>query len=418
MNFMGNMGGLPGGGQTELPLLGEDFLYVMKPLSEWAPAPYNRPGKSVMQETAAKLGSYEDTANLQRLSRSLVDMKARVWNGHAPMSDRRWAQRRLDEPENFTAACEIIANVLAVFFYLNTDQARNKSRKTYNRIWDVLKEFETALNAKRRLEDLPPVSPTALWAVYVRAHYARMESRAHAWIMKRLNVLKEVVLQTLASHTAVGPFRQGYDETQWTLMDRWQDIVQNVSDADLAIFIPMDGYKGLTSASATDRPLAGSGMYSGTTPLRFSSSIDQRAKDYHMRRRQINLMTMMEPARPGHAPPREPLNSPATLVRTCCQQEEAQDQAREEWRLTNPSDSHLALRDVGEMDSWGFVVYRGCYSHADAQWAEFKAKFETDIRDWGREVDKISSLRARSKVHWCDPRDLGLSETDTESLKQ
>ncbi|KAH8171346.1 subtilase family protein [Sarocladium implicatum] len=416
-SFLSGSLNLPGGEKTELPLLGMDVEYLMRPRSDWAPAPYNTPGRSTMQDLTVKIGSVEDGTNLQKISLTLVDMKSRIWSGHAPMSDRLWAERRLDEPQNFSAACQIIVNVLYVYFYLNADEVRNNLRKTYNAIWDGLKEFETALNAKRRLESLAPVSPTALWAEYMRNHYARMESVAHAWLLKRLNALKEKVLLSLASHMPVGPLRRGYDETQWTLLDRWQDIVHNVSCADFAVFLPMDGYKGCTSASATGRPLAGSGMYSGTTPLRFSPSLKQREKDYHVRRRQIGLMDMINAAGQGHAM-REAANSPASLVRTCCQQEEAQDKARAEWRISSWSSTSNVLREIGEAEPWGFVAYRGCHDHTDAQWADFVANFQRDIRDWGKGVDGISALKARSKIHWLDTKELGLDDTAVETLRQ
>ncbi|KAI9166454.1 hypothetical protein HJFPF1_02556 [Paramyrothecium foliicola] len=417
MSFMAR-GTLPGGAQTELPLVGMDVQLLTQPLAQWAPAPYNRSGRPVAQDLMTRIGSMEDGSRLQCISKNLQAMKSRIWEGVMPLSHRRWQDKQLDEPENFIEACQLITDVLTVFHYLNDPEVKANLRETYNLIWDHLKVFEDALNAKRRLESEDPVSPTSLWAEYIRSHYALMEMRTHAWLTERLDKLKDRVLTNLAQHQPSDQMGGAYDERQWELTNMWQDIIENASHADFALFMPMDGYKGCSSESATGRPVAGMRQYSGTTPLLFSSDIEKRRKDYHLRRRQVGLLNDINNARLNPSLARQPYNSPTSLATTCRKQAADQNQTRLELRGPTSALGPESFVNEAEHLPWGFVAYRAHYGHTDAEWAEFKDKFGADESNWGKELVGVDSIRARSTIHWFDARELGLSDYSVEALKR
>jgi hypothetical protein len=335
-----------------------------------------------------------------------------------PLSNRRWVDKRLDEAENFSEACQLITEVLTVFHYLNEPHVKASLRGTYNLIWDHLKMFEDALNAKRISESKDPVSPTSLWAEYIRGHYAFMETSTHAWLTGRLNKMKERVLVDLAQHQPSSLLGGAYDKRQWQLTNMWQDLIENFSHTDFAVFISLDGYKGCPSASATGRPTAVREEYHGTTPLFFSPNIDRRRRDYHLRRRQISLMNEINYAVQNAANAQEPFNSPSSLVSTCRKQAEAQDQTRLELRGPSLARGQELFVNEAEKSSWGFIAYRAHYGHTDTEWSEFKTKFDADVSNWGRELGGIDSIRGRSKIHWLDAKELGLMGDDLESIKR
>lgn len=113
-------GHLPGGRKTSLPrLTAGELLKIVRPFSEWALPPQNHSNRSTVDWMGVRIGSYEDGARLVVISKELHSMKTRVWEGFAPLSERRWKELKLDEPQNFHAACQYLVAVTNVFHYLN-----------------------------------------------------------------------------------------------------------------------------------------------------------------------------------------------------------------------------------------------------------------------------------------------------------
>ncbi|KAK8092027.1 hypothetical protein PG997_002388 [Apiospora hydei] len=244
-------GRLPNGKYTELPLLGDDMELVTEPYSEWAPAPFDKHPEPAAVEIMARIGSGHDSGRLQIISKDLHAMKSRLWEGIMPLSQRRLDERGANDLRNFTYTSQLVTQIINVFHYLNEPDVRYALRDTYNLIYDHLETFEKALNAKRAQESLPSISVTALWAEYMRSQYEVIENRAHTWVLQVLRPLKKKVLAALRGHQQDQLMVAEYDEIQWKLTNMWQDLSENTAHADWGIFIPMDGYKGCTSPSAT-----------------------------------------------------------------------------------------------------------------------------------------------------------------------
>ncbi|KAH8650991.1 hypothetical protein BX600DRAFT_472889 [Xylariales sp. PMI_506] len=417
MSFM-DSGILPGGGQTALPLLGEDTFLVTEPYSNWAPPSFNRGPQPAIEDIMQAIGSFEDSSRLQCIAKDLHAMKSRLWEGVMPISERRWADKGLSDPQNFSAACQLITSVLNVFQYLNLPPIKAALRDTYNIIWGHLQRFEVAINAKRAAHGQEAVKVTSLWAEYMRAHYALMESRTHSWVTQKIALLKEKIIRDLRAHRPSPSANGQHDALQWTMMDMWQDLTENQAWADFAIFIPMDGYKGCHSASATGRIISENLAYYGTSPIQFSTNIDKRGADYHLRRRQLNLLSQFSESmqRIGTTAQR-PANDPDDIADSCLGQSAAQDQTRLELRGNPPSLGRESWIVESETHNWGYIAYRNYHGHSDAEWNDFVTKFEADASNWGRELTEADVVRSRSKIHWIDVRELDI-KADLESIKE
>jgi hypothetical protein len=393
-------------------------MLITTPYSAWAAPPFNQDDQPAIAHIMQAIGSFQDSSRLQCISKDLHAMKSRLWEGLMPVSERRWTEKRLDDPCNFSAACQVISLVLHVFQYLNLPPVKNALRGTYNIIYGHLERFETAVNAKRTVEGREALRLTALWAEYMRAHYAYMENRTHLWVTQKIRAWKDRVLRDLQTYQPAADSNGVHDALQWKLMDMWQDLTDNQSWADFAIFLPMDGYRGCTSALATGRPVSENPNYSGTSPVVVSTDINKRRQDYHERRKQLNLVQEFEKAMLNVGlVTRRPLNDPDALAELCVGQSEAQDQTRLELRGESPSLGEETWVKEAEHQNWGYVAYRNCYDHSDAEWDDFKNKFETDASGWGKELVGAEDLRARSKIHWLDPRELGI-EGDVAAMKK
>ncbi|KAK8076516.1 hypothetical protein PG994_003788 [Apiospora phragmitis] len=414
-------GRLPSGKHTELPILGDDMELVTEPYSEWAPAPFDKHPQPAAEEILARIGSNEDRGNLQIVSKDLHAMKSRLWEGVMPLSQRRLDEQGASDLRNFTYTSQLVTQAINVFHYLNEPDVRYALRDTYNHIYDHLETFENAFNAKRAQESQLSISVTALWAEYMRSHYEVMENRAHSWVLGVLRPLKTKVLAALRTHQPDQLMESGYDDIQWVLTNMWQDLCENTSHADWGIFIPMDGYKGCTSPSATPRNITNSKTPApdGTEPIAFSPDTDRRMREYHLRRRHIDLMaSITEMIENPDSSSNRSFNDPAGFGPLMSMQAKAQAGARKELRgksITYGTPSWMEY--VVQKSGWGYVVYKTSQAHSDAQWSQFTTKFEADTGNWGHGLANITTVRDQSKMHWIDGSDVAKSNPSLEDLK-
>ncbi|KAH8900438.1 hypothetical protein GQ53DRAFT_740541, partial [Thozetella sp. PMI_491] len=419
-HFISSVGGgmsLPGG-ETPQPTLGSDDIPLfMQPYSSWAPAPFNTKSMPPVEEIMKFLGSHEDSSRLQVISKELHAMKSRLWEGIMPMSDRRWRERKLYDLDNFSIACHTISLAIDVFHYLNDKVIKAALRDTFNLIDGEWRYFANALNLKRGLEGKPALDISGLWLQFVRAQYAVMVNRTHAWIMGHVDLLKADIIRRLEAHgTPPQVPASGMDEEQWKLTNMWQDLTEISAQADYAILLPMDGYNG----SGED---AGSSDYSYLIqPLSVKGDIKQRGREYHLRRKYFTMTKMILNLTENLTvlpPPRgAPMNDAGEIVARSREQDDAQRLARRELRGEPVSyEKEPWTLTVTKNAEWGFVAYRTHHGCTDAEWDEFRAKFEADAADWGQEIPGIDPLRDRSKIHWVDVKDLGIDGADIDALK-
>ncbi|KAI8673236.1 hypothetical protein NCS55_00642800 [Fusarium keratoplasticum] len=420
-------GHLPEGRQTILPLATKEELTNMtKPYSQWAPAEYHHLGQAAVTSIASRLNLTKDDEKLPPIATELYTMKKRIWEGIPPLSERRWKELDLDNTWNFPMACRYIVAVIDVFQYLNEGWMKKAMRTVYNRIWDDLHDCEEAINACRRLAanggDFKEISLTALWYQHTKSHFDSMCEMAHGWVTEHIQRLLQPVLDQLASHSPT--HESEADEVQWDLTNKIYDLLVNGAYADYTIFLPMEGYKG--SNIPLQRPL-GSEPPGGfrEEPISFSLHLLKRKSDYMGRWYYLKRKEEYETyERVGISPIGLESNDTVRLLIGCHSQLDAQAQCRRELR-GEPQELDL--------DPWldltktylgyghrrcGFVAYRLCHSHTLEAWNDFKAKFESDIFDWGRDVKGIDDVRAACKIHWLDGQELGIPEGDIEAAKK
>lgn len=410
------LGGKPfpdGAQRPPLNLPPDELFLITQPYSSWAPPPFNSRQTIPIEDLMGAIGSMEDSSRMQTISKELHAMKSRIWEGLMPLSARRWQERRLYEPGNFSAACQVLSMAVNLFHYFNDATVKVALRDTSNLIDAELRAFESALNAKRALAGRPPAEIAGLWLQFMRAQFVVMCNRTHAWVLEHVTHMKNMVLEQLEAHGT--PSGGEVDEEQWRLTNMWQDLTEIASSADYAIFLPMDGYTG--AEPEPERP-----EYDPRTqPLSVSPDIDQRMREYHQRRRHLNLTEMMQSVAgnlDNNAGPR-PENDCRELLQRCREQETGQRLARAELRgepvrYEKEVWAGAATGPIGR----GFVAYRTYYSGGDAEWDAFRAKFEADISDWGRGLEGVEEMREKSRIHWLDARDMGVEDGDIEVLKR
>ncbi|KAL2687933.1 hypothetical protein Neosp_005503 [[Neocosmospora] mangrovei] len=419
-------GHLPQGRKTILPLITkEEFTNIMKPYSQWAPTEYHHLGQAAVKSMASRLNLTKDDEQLPPIATELYTMKKRLWEGIAPLSERRWKELDLDNEWNFPMACRYIVAVIDVFQYLNEGWMKKAMRTVYNRIWDDLHDCEEAINACRRLAadggDFEEISLTALWHQHTKSHFDSMCEMAHGWVTKHIERLRQPVLDQLASHNPT--HESEADEIQLYLANKLYDLVDSSAHADYTIFLPMEGYKG--SSIPLQKPL-GSTPLGGfrEKPISCSVHLLKREADYAGRLGYLARKEEYEAYERLEITPRLKSNDPARLLIRYHSQLDAQAQCRRELR---------GVPEELDLDPWldltktylghgnwgcGFVAYRLCHSHTSEAWNDFEAKFESDISDWGRDVKGINDVRAACKIHWLDGQELEIPDGDIEAAKK
>ncbi|CAG9983123.1 unnamed protein product [Clonostachys byssicola] len=418
---------LPNGQQSKFPVLSVDEAQcITQPLSEWAPPPYDGSQHSVMDKIAICIGSYEDESNLTILSKELRPIKALVWAGMTPISERRWRELDLDSPGNFHNACRYFCAVIDVFHYLNMPAVKPRLRKTYNAIWDQLKIFEYSLNNNRRAKGEPKVNVTGMWYEYIDALFASISQHAHDWVTTHIERLRGPVLQRLndiVKSKSVLAGEPEFSQEEMDLSNKLHDLVENAAQADTAIFLPMDGYRGCELVSQDNVPLPDAKNPYREQPISFSANKRARELDYYAR---LKYLTTYQKWKEFDNTELASLVDRLDLVSKgdslSVNQVIAQHQARMELRGPTKSSFDelwvIESQRQGGNKRWGFLAYRLCYDHTDEEWEEFKAKFESDVSNWRNEMPDMDNIKARSVVEWRDPRTVGLPENDVDAVRK
>ncbi|KAK3690300.1 hypothetical protein B0T22DRAFT_404771 [Podospora appendiculata] len=437
VNFFGFMhnGRLPGGKQTSLRLIKDTkhLALVQEPYNSWAPAPYNELTSIPCETMMERIGSNEDPSRIQIIDVELSRMKLRLWEAIMPVSERRWRDKGLDKPQNFSVACQLLSLAVEVFEYLNLKKTKAALRDTFNLIYGDLVTFDGAMNALLEAKGEEPVSITALWVEYTAAHYALMVDRTHTWIVEHVERLRGPIFDELAAHQPTRPeqsllagpdvYLSSYDEKQMELTNKLFDLSETVVHADYAIFLPMDGYKGVPVPS-TEPGARPPNHTDFSQPIDYSPSFSTRRAALAARVRFLSRFGQF----PGTTPlfaglvtgGQGPGNSASSLANTCKLQAAAQAQARAELRYPSQrfEQEHWVESFMShEKSKWGYVAYRACHEHSGREWERFKSLFEADLGNWGSELAGIESIRERSKIHWLDTKDLGIADDDLEAIK-
>ncbi|KAI1751549.1 hypothetical protein F4782DRAFT_540824 [Xylaria castorea] len=402
---------LPTGEMVSQPLDEEEWFLITRAYSHWAPSPFNVEVMVPIDRISHLVGSEEEPDRVQIISKELQAMKARLWEGIMPLSARRWREKNLYDPNNFSVACRTLSMVINVFSYLNLDVVQATLRETFVLINDVLRTFENALNTKRALKGEPAVEVSKKWHQFIHAKYAVMVNRTHGWVMDHVGHMKGIVLEQLETYAALHESTEAnFNKELMRLYDMWHDLMEISAQADYTILMPMDGYDG------SEVGLAQSKYNFRTQPLRIALDINQRNSDYHARRGHLALKREADNVVAN-------LGNPKALeldriIGIPHRQDAVQQLVRAELRgepVQYEKEPWVTM--IQDTEEWGFVIYRSCHSCTDDDWNNFRAKFDVDQADWGSELVGVETLRERSKLCWLDTKDFGIDGGDIEALK-
>ena len=390
-------GRLPSGRTTELALLPEDDVDLLQePLSSWAGAPFDQDHDAVIERIMVSIGSEQDPGRLIPISKELIAMKARIWEGVMPLSERRWTELKLDEPENFSLACQYLCAVTNVFHYLNLPPVKAALRDTYNLIWGHLETFDAA----RATKTDRPACVTSLWHEYMSDFFDCISRQSHEWVMSHIERLSSAILEQLSNDTLMAS-PGGFGGPQFALANKCHDLLENAAQADTAIFLPMDGYKGNAQPSQDDVAVDTSRPYV-EEPIQLSANTLARKADYYRRLKYLTRAESWSGDDAGN-------NGTAATAKS---QIRAQARTRAELRgepKPTPQPLWVSLAneriEEGQFLEWGYVAYRTCYEHTDEQWEAFRAKFDEDMANWGSELAHVQRIRPHCTIVWKDAKE-------------
>ncbi|KAL5340771.1 hypothetical protein BJX70DRAFT_396470 [Aspergillus crustosus] len=115
---------LPNGKKAAFPVINRERSELLcTPSKEWAPAPHNTHDIATISQMRwlAPGGSKVSIVGVH-----FQKFKNNLWDGLDPLSENRWAEKDLTNPEHFDTACEYLTGVIAVFEYLKEPDVLDK----------------------------------------------------------------------------------------------------------------------------------------------------------------------------------------------------------------------------------------------------------------------------------------------------
>ncbi|KZL81298.1 hypothetical protein CI238_00332 [Colletotrichum incanum] len=413
----------------------EKTLFV-KPYNQWAPPPFNNcsirvdSGLNRAMSAVSGMGDLLSivTTTSTECDRDLHHMKTRLLYGLPPMSPSRWRKKGLHEPENMKRACQHLSNVVDAFEYLNLPHNESRMRKACNGIWTACHDFSRALSAYRQEKGRGPISVTAAWEEYMVDYFETVAARAHAWVLERIDELREVLILQLRNTT--GAPNGQVSSAQMAILDRIHDLTTITNKADTKIMLPLFGFTLKTFTSAAPRLRDNWSGYGGGEPMtQYPYDMRSRSRVYGIRckflSRMAQIQTVIENTRSGtsYSP-----SDPRGLEQTCRLQVSEYAHARRELRGPPPETGdepwianlkntmRMAVRHP--LRVWGFIGYRISYGHSDEEWRRFLERFKDDVTGWGEGVKGAADVKPTCELRWIDGREHGIPEGDVEAARR
>jgi hypothetical protein len=451
MNFgdYATTGRLPNDAQSSLPLMTmEELGLLLTPHHRWAEGPANIADTSCQDALSPLFGApYEGTdlkiSPLADFSAKVLPLKAKMWQGMAPMSRERWLQKKMDDPANYRNLMELMTGILAIFRWYNLEPVQNSMRAGFNFLVDKHIEFAAPVNDRREKNGIPErLDLAAMWAEYFHARISVMTERTHRWLVDRA---EEVQDRAFAEYNTELK-RAGNDQEAIGIAGKKyyecvQDLNAMITKLDYTLGISMVGFKGhKPSSNASDlsfevrndiyQKLADTKSWEYTKKM-FDAQESEAATEQQAPKNISELVLQMkkgpQPAAPrfrdhetliGHyyegrrnrVELRAALRGPPT------------PKAEEYWIsiLKERMNFYLANGRDPKTHRWGFVCYRLTYTQTDAEWADFMTKLRADMNnsESGEWIEGFESIADMAGLEIHDGRDLGIAEGDVEAAKR
>jgi hypothetical protein len=319
-------------------------------------------------------------------------MRARLWEGMVPMSGARWKEKRLDNPQNWQGAFDLITIVVKVFTWLGQPEVVSGIKNNFNYIAEELVCFQDALNARRRQAGVSArVNLKTLWLEYITDLFETMISRTYEWLHDRIT---ELHARGKAEYEAVADVKGivNANVEAKAFLALWADLNKLHSYADFAIMMPLDGFVGFPAPNRTYSKVVGS-----MSPLPYRRD---ETKEIHAQL----LWPQSEKAlqHPGAVyRNRDHIN--ALMQETNRNNEdmrleyrgESKKLGRQHWIAILHSRTQWSLTRGGPRDQkWGFVVYMLTHRPSKEEWNTFKMKLYADFAKSGEWVEAFEEVKA------------------------
>lgn len=438
---------LSDGRLSTLPALPpDDMKKFMESYNDWAPPPFNNhriSRDSAVFRFAMCFGDMDRLHNIdtimsivsngpsalhpELITPDLHQTKQHQWLGLPPLSNRRWAQKKLDAPENFERALEHI--MAGSMIYFNLPSTTRNMRRGYAKALEVLTKFDNALAAHHASISAPPptVRLADLWSDFYLTHLVSIGNRAHAWASSRLTVIADSLMARLeAAPTSASAARSSPEQD--AIVTQFEHLTELIAHMDATTVIPLTGFT--TSLPHWPAPpIVHWPAYTGSEPLvpgTFPADLETRVGVYHKRlaflvRQFLTALNIINPPLrgPGAWAPAATID-PTRAVR------EAYAQGRRELRgevaaaeTEEPMWIAALKEQLQRHSSWGFVGYRLYHDGiSDADWTSFVERFEQDIMLSLSAAGVEEEVKARAKVRWIDGQECGIAEGDVEAARQ
>jgi hypothetical protein len=460
-------GRLPDGTQTSLPLMTmEEYSLLMTPQHRWA-GDLTDVDTTCLDALSPLFGApYEgtdlDVSPCAGFQAKLLPLKARIWQGMAPVGRDRWLQKKMDDPANYRNLMELMTSIVTIFRWWNAESVQDSMRAGFNFMVDQHVEWAVPVNDLRVKKGVTEkLDLAAMWAEYFHARISVMLERTHQWLVDRVD---EVQSRAFAEYTDALKAAENDQEAIGIAGKRYYECIQNLSamitKTDYTLNIPMAGYRGhkpsddisdqpfeirqetyhklaemepwpylkkmlaaQESEAEIDKQLAPKDIdemlsHSKKTPPaapRFQDS-ETLIEHYHEGRRNRDKI------RAAFRGPPAPKTLSAQFMGSLQAMIGAAPKAEEYWigNLKMLMDFYLENGRDRKTHRWGFACYRLTYNQTDAEWVDFMRKLEADMHNpiGGEWIDGFDSISEMAGLEIRDGRNLGIAEGDVEAAKE
>ncbi|OAK99959.1 hypothetical protein IQ06DRAFT_294337 [Phaeosphaeriaceae sp. SRC1lsM3a] len=433
------------GGQPSFPLLtAEEWTFLAKPYSEWAPLFFNTSTKSVYDEVGPLFARQQipDLKSAPRMEfpARLRPLKAKLELGMVPISRDRWLERQMDDPANYRNLFELMNDVHAIFQWYNNEEVLSRTRDAFNWMVGKFVIFERAANARRVQNGITEKLDLAgMWYEYWHDAWTTMSNRAHGWIVDRVDEIQEFAfIRYEEALEAAGEDQTAIGEAGKAYYECVQDLRGTLTKLDYTMGIPMTGFRGFT---------IGSSFTDLTVPQRKNMFVKMfETKSWKHQAAILDTedkanaeMASTFSSNPSLIERLEYLKNPAhprfrdteNLIGHYHEGKQNRDEIRAALRgapqLTSQENWIAILRErmdfYAKNKNWkpnqfGFVCYRLTYSETDAEWAAFKAKLESDMKTSGDWIQGYEDIAASASIHFVDGREHNIPEGDIAAAKR
>jgi hypothetical protein len=440
---------LPDSTQSSLPLLTiEEHGLLYTPYHRWAEGPTKITDTSCQDALSPLFGAPHEGTGLSvspyaDFPARLMPLKAKMWEGMAPMSRDRWLQKKMDDPANYRNLMDLTKDILGIFRWWNLDSVQNSMRAGFNFLVDKHVEFAVAVNDRREKNGHPEkLDLAALWAEYFHARISAMSVRTHQWLVDRVD---EVQSRAFAEYTATlesaGNDQQIVGTAGKKLYECVQDLNAMISKADCALGLPMTGWKGhkpSNNASVLSFDIRDD-LYQKLAATKSWTYMEKmlKAQDAEAATEQKapkDISELVAQMKKGPQPAAARFQDRETLIghyhegrrnraeiRTALRGPPASP-AEEHWIaiLKERMNFYLANGRDPATYKWGFVCYRLTYAQTDAEWADFMTKLRADMNKpgSGEWIEGFESIADKAGLEVYDGRELGIAEGDVEAAKR